>query len=49
MDRIVDKSTQMEAKSLSFPNLTAIITLPVALGIASRKKVVYFIVDGMGR
>ena len=39
----------MEAKSLSLPNCTAIIAPLVALGIESRKNIVYFIVLAIGK
>ena len=46
---IVESNTQVEAKSLSFPNLTAIITPLVALGIANKKNTVYLIVEAIGK
>ena len=46
---IVDKSTHAEAKSLSFPNFTAIITPLVALGMESKKNTVYLMVEAIGK
>ena len=49
IEQIVDKTTPMDAKSLSFLNCTAIIAPLVALGIESRKKMVYLMVDAIGK
>ena len=46
---MVESNTHIDAKSPSLPNFTAIIAPLVALGIASKKKTVYFIVEAIGK
>ena len=49
MQKIVESNTQIDAKSPSLLNFTAIIAQLVALGMESKKKVVYLMVDGIGK
>ena len=49
MEHIVDNTTPIEAKSLSFPNCTAIIAPLVALGMDSKKNTVYLMALSIGK
>ena len=49
IEHIVDNTTTIDAKSPSLPNFTAIIAPLAALGIESRKNIVYLIVVATGK